>query len=598
MKSTKISTTQYALLFALAAMMLASLSLSAQTQLTPFQIATEVMTFQQSVVLRSLGSKFGPDAQSLLTYSTQVDPAGQNFNFSLNAGSTYLGQPITLTTSGTLANGAWTVSSSGTYLGLPWSIDSTYVSPTAAPVMANDLSGPICSGCTGLLYSGYAHYTGVLNPSGFGCGGGCYESCINRISTFSGDSETCTWYYPGGTPYQGPTYITSSDFFVSGSVEAHSSGWSLLPPSGFNFLTDLTGDSPTNGSLGTSTSLISPLTVSTVSYFSDLGSGANTYQCCDGWEVSGGFTAANQFTAAASGDVSSIDIGIGDSGLDLFNASIWTNNNGIPGTPLAEWDALSSSLSFGQCCGVVTIKEPGLSLTEGQQYFLVLGPGGPDADLWWNKNSQNVIGLDLYSPDGGVSWISNGPGSTLGAFDILSQPEGIVIEANQFQVAASGGVSQIDVAVGLVSGQNAFSIGVYDNNNGVPGTPLDLWDYSSPQNFGGCCALISITGISGLNLTAGQQYFIVVRGQTDNSTTSGEWNQNTTSAIGLDLFSLDSGDTWNSRGQQVIGAFDVLSGGTTLYSNLGTGTTVYQCCNGFPVTGSASGGKSMVKRTK
>jgi hypothetical protein len=229
---------------------------------------------------------------------------------------------------------------------------------------------------------------------------------------------------------------------------------------------------------------------------------------------------------------------------------------------------------------------------------MVLGPEGSSSttSLTWNLNSVGAIGQ--VDTNNGSGW-NQLPGQTLGAFDILSQPQGSVAEANQFQVTASGSVSQIDVAVGYVSGQNAFDIEIHDNNNGVPGALLASWDEPSPQNFGGCCALISITGISGLSLTAGQQYFMVLRTQTDNSTALAQWNQNSTAATGLAVFSLDGTLTWNSRGQQGLGAFDVLGASSTLYSNLGTGTTVYQSFYGWPLSGSASGGsKSLVKQKK
>ena len=77
--------------------------------------------------------------------------------------------------------------------------------------------------------------------------------------------------------------------------------------------------------------------------------------------------------------------------------------------------------------------------------------------------------------------------------------------ANQFQVVGSGSVSQIDIAVGYVSGVNSFYVGIYANNNGIPGAQLGRWDnLTSSQNYKGCCGLVSITNVSGLNLIAGQ----------------------------------------------------------------------------------------------
>jgi hypothetical protein len=164
-------------------------------------------------------------------------------------------------------------------------------------------------------------------------------------------------------------------------------------------------------------------------FFTDLGPVGNVYNCCDGWTVSGSgtvgeaFTAANLFTSLISGSVSQIDLGVGYvTGVNSFYASIWTDNGGLPGTELAQWNNLSSNTTFGQCCGLVTISNiTGLSLTAGEQYFVVLGPTSQGSTTWeaWNQNNQGVNGLDLYSTNGGQSWNSNGTGNPLGAFDVL-----------------------------------------------------------------------------------------------------------------------------------------------------------------------------------
>jgi hypothetical protein len=163
-------------------------------------------------------------------------------------------------------------------------------------------------------------------------------------------------------------------------------------------------------------------------FFSDLGPQGNVYQCCSGWTVSGtgtvgtSFTAANLFTSLLTGTVGQIDLGVGYvTGVNSFYAAIFTDNNGLPGNELGVWTNLSSGTTFGQCCGLVTINNAGVSLTAGQQYFMVLGPMNVNDTSWlaWNYNSQNVNGLDLYSTDGGQTWNSNGTGNALGAFDIL-----------------------------------------------------------------------------------------------------------------------------------------------------------------------------------
>jgi len=130
---------------------------------------------------------------------------------------------------------------------------------------------------------------------------------------------------------------------------------------------------------------------------------------------------------------------------------------------------------------------------------------------------------------------------------------------------ASGSISQIDIGIGYVTGVNSFYAALYTDNGGMPGTEMGRWDnLTSNQSFGGCCGLVSITGITGINLTAGENYFLVLGPENLNDTSWLAWNFSN-SATGLDLYSTDGGTTWNSNGTQPQGAFDIIggAGGTT-----------------------------------
>jgi hypothetical protein len=87
----------------------------------------------------------------------------------------------------------------------------------------------------------------------------------------------------------------------------------------------------------------------------------------------------------------------------------------------------------------------------------------------------------------------------------------------------------------------------------------------SNQPFGGCCGLVTVSGISGVTLTGGQSYFMILGpvSLTDNSALA--WNFNNQGATGLELTSTDGGLTWGSHGITTIGAFDIIGhqGGTT-----------------------------------
>jgi hypothetical protein len=174
--------------------------------------------------------------------------------------------------------------------------------------------------------------------------------------------------------------------------------------------------------------------------FSDLGN-PPTYNCCSGWTVGGVNSPvglirnANQFTSLTTGDVNQIDVGLGwVTGTNAATISLWSSVGDLPGSELGSWMVTdlpvfgSTSTTLASITGI-----SGIHLDAGTQYFLVI-EAADDAWEAWNENTQNVTGLLLQ--DSGSGWNSF-PGSTLGAFDVLTGSGGVP-EPGTFLMMGSG----------------------------------------------------------------------------------------------------------------------------------------------------------------
>jgi PEP-CTERM motif len=169
--------------------------------------------------------------------------------------------------------------------------------------------------------------------------------------------------------------------------------------------------------------------------FSDLGTGSNVYNTSsNSWGVEGSNNTfspgiaqgiAALFTAGGSGSeaVGQIDLGMWYfGGLNTFTASIWTDVAGAPGSQVAGafW-GLSTSNVYNNCCVLATVSGiSGVTLTGGQQYFMILQPVSysDTSTNGWAYNSQGVS-ADIQSTQNGSIWFDQGSSANYAAFDVL-----------------------------------------------------------------------------------------------------------------------------------------------------------------------------------
>jgi len=205
-----------------------------------------------------------------------------------------------------------------------------------------------------------------------------------------------------------------------------------------------------------------PALADSTTFFNDLGSSGDIYDCCNGRAVSGtgflgtSFSQAYQFSALASGSVTQIDIAVGYvAGENSFYAALYADNNGGLGSLVDRWDNLSSSQNNPGCCGLVSITGiSGLTLTAGESYWLVLGPMNVSDTTFevWNDNNQGATELSMYSKDGGATWTSNGS-VTAGAFDVIGNGGGgSTPEPSSFLLLGSGLLTAFATLRGKIRG--------------------------------------------------------------------------------------------------------------------------------------------------
>jgi hypothetical protein len=108
--------------------------------------------------------------------------------------------------------------------------------------------------------------------------------------------------------------------------------------------------------------------------------------------------------------------------------------------------------------------------------------------------------------------------------------------AAAFTPSANHTATMIEAAIvnsTLGYGSAGFSLSVNQDDNGVPGTALITAQLPAlPQNYPGlCCAMVIGTIPSGLALTGGTQYWLVLNGQGALATDGAGWEQDDTDQV-------------------------------------------------------------------
>ena len=128
--------------------------------------------------------------------------------------------------------------------------------------------------------------------------------------------------------------------------------------------------------------------------------------------------------------------------------------------------------------------------------------------------------------------------------------------ANGFTPTANHTVTEIQVGVTWVEGANSVILSLNEDNGGKPGKTLFITQFTNLPTFGTCCTLQTATLTTGVPVTQGTQYWVVLRTKPTNQGTWNVWNNNFKDLQGP--FSNSLGNGWFQQSTQELGAFAVL----------------------------------------
>jgi hypothetical protein len=192
--------------------------------------------------------------------------------------------------------------------------------------------------------------------------------------------------------------------------------------------------------------------------------------------------------------------------------------------------------------GVTTSKDGRLTLAPPASASHV-SPGAELPDALQIYNNLSTYPLGRYWCCSG--WTISGPNSLIGETFAAAMP---------FTPAGNATVTKIVVAVGYVTGTNGVTVSLNSDAGGLPGAALASFDLSGLPQFGTCCTLqLSNTGVP---VTGGTKYWVVVATGDDTLDTWDAWNQNDTNQTNQPFASFNNGVWSPSLG--ILGGFAVL----------------------------------------
>jgi hypothetical protein len=97
-----------------------------------------------------------------------------------------------------------------------------------------------------------------------------------------------------------------------------------------------------------------------------------------------------------------------------------------------------------------------------------------------------------------------------------------------FTPAANMTVKEVEAAVVWAEGTNAVVLSLNSDSNGLPGKAIHTWNAKNLPTIGTCCQLATGKSKTGIPVTKGTQYWLVVRTNANDANIFAAWALNTT----------------------------------------------------------------------
>ena len=126
-----------------------------------------------------------------------------------------------------------------------------------------------------------------------------------------------------------------------------------------------------------------------------------------------------------------------------------------------------------------------------------------------------------------------------------------------FTPSANAAVSKIVLGANYDSRTNAMVVAINKDSSGLPGKELASARISGLPDFPSCCA-VTHAKFNDVPLTAGQQYWVVVRTDKKTADTFGGWSFNDTEQVNEVTEAINDGTGWQPLQSLAAVAFEVL----------------------------------------